>query len=90
MTFVMGLLVALARRILRDELQIRQDMLADEVNAKHDLIGELQHSRRSGAALSKENEKLMARLQILTHENTELKQELEAKNDLVVSLKESK
>ena len=87
MTFVMGLLVALARRILREELQIRQNMLADEVNAKHDLIGELQHSRRSGAVLANENEKLNTRVLEANHRIAELIEENQRlSNDLSASM----
>ena len=90
MTFAMGLLVALARRILRDELGFLTNEVQTQIESKAGIAEELQNSRRSGAALANENEKLMARLQLLTHENTELQQELEVKNNLVLSLKEAK
>lgn len=90
MSFVMGLLAALAKRILRDEMTFLTNEVQTQIQSKAVLAEELQHSRRSGAALSNENTKLMARVQLLAQENTELKQEHEVKDDLVLSLKESK
>lgn len=97
MTFVMGLLVALARRILRDELQKLQasidnacflaDMREERANeTEKDLV----NARASGKRLEAEIEKLMAQLQLLTHENTELKQQIEIHNDKYLNMKESK
>ena len=90
MTFVMGLLVALARRILREELGLLTNEVQTQIESKAGIAEELQHSRRSGAALANENEKLMARMQLLTHENTELKQQIEIHKDQYLNLKESK
>ena len=97
MTFVMGLLVALARRILREELQKLQasidnacflaDMREEMANeTEKDLV----NARASGKRLEAEIEKLMAQLQLLTHENTELKQQIEIHNDKYLNMKESK
>ena len=97
MTFVMGLLVALARRILREELQKLQasidnacflaDMREEMANeTEKDLV----NARASGKRLEAEIEKLMAQLQLLTHENTELKQQIEIHNDKYLHMKESK
>ena len=74
MTFVMGLLVALARRILRDELQKLQSsidnacLVADmrEERASEAEI-DLVNSLASGKRLEAENAKLMAKIRTLTN-----------------------
>jgi len=51
---------------------------------------DLVNARASGKRLEAEIEKLMAQLQLLMHENTELKQQIEIHNDKYLNMKESK
>ena len=87
MTFVMGLLVALARRILREELGFLTNEVQTQIESKAGIAEELQHSRRRGEALSNENAKLNTRVLEANHRIAELIEENQRlSNDLSASM----